>query len=118
MGIFIVGKLMLVLSFTWPFISAAAGLHPLTWSSYAGYLIVFFANWFSCSFWLTLINVPAHLTMDERRQGCPGHRLCENPDCAQQDLLCRQPVHDLVDLRHEHTDGAPSVPNRAVPVPA
>merc|ERR1712176_1608682 len=32
---------------------------------YAGYLIVFLANWFSCSFWLTLINVPAHLTMDE-----------------------------------------------------
>jgi cytochrome b involved in lipid metabolism/fatty acid desaturase len=63
--IFTVGKLMLVLSFTWPFISAAAGLHPLTWESYAGYLIVFFANWFSCSFWLTLINVPAHLTMDE-----------------------------------------------------
>merc|ERR1712217_309273 len=63
--IFTVGKLMLVLSFTWPFISAAAGLHPLTWDSYAGYLIVFFANWFSCSFWLTLINVPAHLTMDE-----------------------------------------------------
>merc|ERR1712187_640715 len=28
-------------------------------------LIVSFANWFSCSFWLTLINVPAHLTMDE-----------------------------------------------------
>merc|ERR1712190_638215 len=47
------------------FISAAAGLHPLTWESYAGYLIIFFANWFSCSFWLTLINVPAHLTMDE-----------------------------------------------------
>merc|ERR1712061_722386 len=62
--IFIVGKLMLVLSFTWPFSSAAAGLHPLPWASYAGYLIVFFANWFSCSFWLTLINVPAHLTMD------------------------------------------------------
>merc|ERR1711948_70100 len=51
--------------FTWPFISAAAGLHPLTWDNYAGYLIVFLANWFSCSFWLTLINVPAHLTMDE-----------------------------------------------------
>merc|ERR1712039_831289 len=63
--IFIMGKIMLVVSFTWPFISAAAGLHPLTWDNYAGYLIVFFANWFSCSFWLTLINVPAHLTMDE-----------------------------------------------------
>ena len=63
--IFIMGKIMLVVSFTWPFISAAAGLHPLTWDNYAGYLIVFLANWFSCSFWLTLINVPAHLTMDE-----------------------------------------------------
>jgi len=63
--IFIAGKIMLLLSIVWPFISWAAGLHALTWDNYAGYLIIFFANWFSCSFWLTLINVPAHLTMDE-----------------------------------------------------
>merc|ERR1711862_633829 len=63
--IFIAGKIMLITSFVWPFISAAAGLHPLTWDNYIGYLIIFFANWFSCSFWLTFINVPAHFTMDE-----------------------------------------------------
>jgi len=63
--VFIGGKLMLIFSLVWPFISFAAGLHHLSWDEYAGYLIIFFANWFSCSFWLTLINVPAHLTMDE-----------------------------------------------------
>jgi fatty acid desaturase len=63
--IFVAGKIMLILSIVWPFISAAFGIHPINLDNYAGYLIVFFANWFSCSFWLTLINVPAHLTIDE-----------------------------------------------------
>jgi hypothetical protein len=39
--IFMWGKIMLIISFVWPFISFVAGLHDLTWDNYLGYLIVF-----------------------------------------------------------------------------
>merc|ERR1711879_187916 len=114
--IFTFGKIMLIVSFVWPFISWAAGLHDLNLDNYIGYLIVFFANWFSCSFWLTLINVSTFDNGRARGQGCSGYRFCEDPDCSQQDLLCGQQVHDLGDIRHEHTNRAPFVPNSAIPI--
>jgi len=63
--IFIWGKLLLVGALVWPLISHAAGWSSLTLDDYIGYLIIYVGLWFSSSFWLTLINVPAHLTMDE-----------------------------------------------------
>jgi cytochrome b involved in lipid metabolism/fatty acid desaturase len=63
--IFVWGKFLVVFAFFWPYISHLAGWSEFSVDDYIGYLIIYFGLWFSSSFWLTFINVPAHLTMDE-----------------------------------------------------
>lgn len=63
--LFVAGKFMVIASFFWPLFACLLGFQKFSLLGYVGYLIVVLFVWFGSSFWMTLINVPAHLTMDE-----------------------------------------------------